>query len=39
VGLFDAFPQVKRIDLQVATPKGQMKATLRRPATRVLLVR
>jgi hypothetical protein len=39
VSLFDAFPQVKRIDLQVATPKGQMKATLRRPATRVLLVR
>jgi hypothetical protein len=39
VGLFDAFPQVKRIDLQVATPKGQMKATLRRPATRVMLVR
>jgi hypothetical protein len=39
VGLFDAFPQLKRIDLQVATPKGQMKATLRRPASRVQLVR
>ncbi len=39
VGLFDAFPQVKRIELQVATPKGQMKATLRRPSTRVMLVR
>jgi hypothetical protein len=39
VGLFDAFPQVQRVDLQVATPKGQMKATLRRPATRVMLVR
>lgn len=39
VGLFDAFPQIKRIDLQVATPKGQMKATLRRPSTRVMLVR
>jgi hypothetical protein len=39
VGFFDAFPQIKRIDLQVATPKGQMKATLRRPATRVMLVR
>jgi hypothetical protein len=39
VGLFDAFPQVKRIDLQVATPKGQMKATLRRPSTRVMLIR
>jgi hypothetical protein len=39
VGLFEAFPQVKRIDLQVATPKGQLKATLRRPSTRVVLVR
>ena len=39
VGLFDAFPQIKRIDLQVATAKGQMKATLRRPSTRVMLVR
>ena len=39
VGLFDAFPQVKRIELQVAAPKGQMKATLRRPTTRVMLVR
>lgn len=39
VGLFDAFPQVKRIDLQVVTPKGQMKATLRRPSTRVMLIR
>ncbi len=39
VGLFEAFPQVKRIELQVATPKGQMKATLRRPASRVVLVR
>lgn len=39
VGLFDAFPRLKRIELQVATPKGQLKATLRRPATRVVLVR
>lgn len=39
VGLFDAFPSLKRIDLQVVTPKGQMKATLRRPQTRVALVR
>ena len=39
VGLFDAFPALKRIDLQVATPKGQMKAVLRRPASRVALVR
>lgn len=39
LGLFSAFAQVQRIDVQVATPKGQMKATLRRPATRVMLVR
>jgi uncharacterized protein YfcZ (UPF0381/DUF406 family) len=39
VGLFDAFPALKRIELQVVTPKGQMKATLRRPQTRVALVR
>jgi hypothetical protein len=38
VGLFDAFPGFKRLDLQVATPQaGQMKATLRRPQTRVAL--
>lgn len=39
VGLFDAFPALRRIELQVATPKGQLKATLRRPASRVALVR
>ena len=39
VGLFDAFPALKRIDLQVATPKGQIKAVLRKPASRVALVR
>lgn len=39
VGLFQAFPQVQRIELQVVTPKGQMKATLRRPSTRVQLAR
>ena len=39
VGLFDAFPALKRIDLQVATPKGQIKAVLRKPASRVVLVR
>jgi hypothetical protein len=39
VALFEAFPQLKRIDLQVATPKGQLKATLRRPASRVVLAR
>lgn len=39
VGLFDAFPGLKRLDLQVATPKGQIKATLRKPASRVALAR
>jgi len=39
VGLFEAFPGLKRIELQVATAKGQLKATLVRPASRVVLVR
>jgi hypothetical protein len=39
VGLFEAFPALRRIDLQVSTPKGQLKATLRKPATRVVLAR
>ena len=39
VGLFEAFAGFKRIDLQVATPKGQLKATLRRPSSRVVLAR
>jgi hypothetical protein len=39
VGLFEAFPGLKRIELQVVTPKGQLKATLQRPASRVVLVR
>jgi hypothetical protein len=39
VGLFEAFPGFKRIELQVVTPRGQVKATLVRPASRVQLVR
>ena len=39
VGLFEAFKGLRRLELQVATPKGQMKATLVRPASRVALVR
>lgn len=39
VGLFDAFSGMKRIELQLVLPKGQMKATLVRPATRVALAR
>lgn len=39
VGLFEAFAGFKRIELQLATPRGQMQATLRRPASRVALLR
>lgn len=39
VALFDAFPQLKRVELQLILPRGQMKATLVRPATRVALAR
>lgn len=39
VGLFEAFAGLQRVDLQVATPRGQLKATLRRPASRVVLAR
>lgn len=39
VGLFDAFPALNRLELQVATPKGQLKATLRKPSSRVVLAR
>ena len=39
VGLFDAFAEMKRIEVQVATPKGQLKRTLSRPARRVALTR
>ena len=39
VRLFEAFAGFNRIDLQVATPRGQMQATLRRPQTRVSLAR
>jgi hypothetical protein len=39
VGLFDAFKRLQRLDLQLATPRGQMKAALQRPASRVALVR
>lgn len=39
IGLFDAFAATKRIEVQVATPKGQLKRTLTRPARRVALSR
>ena len=39
VGLFDAFAEMKQIEVQAATPKGQLKRTLKRPARRVALIR
>ena len=39
LGLFEAFKGLSRVEVQAVTPKGQMKATLRRPASRLALVR
>lgn len=39
VGLFTAFPGFKRIEAQVAGPKGQGKATLRPASARLVVVR
>jgi hypothetical protein len=39
VGLFKAFPRLARLDVQTATPKGQSKQVLVRPAQRVELAR
>lgn len=39
VGLFEAFSRLQRVDVQAATRKGQMKATLKRPTTRLPLAR
>ena len=39
VGLFKAFAGMQRIDVQVAMPKGQLKRTLKRPASRIQLAR
>ena len=39
VGLFEAFKGLRRLELQVATPRGQLKATLVPPASRVALLR
>lgn len=36
VGLFE-FKRLQRLEVQVATPKGQFKRDLRRPATRITL--
>lgn len=37
--LFEAFAGMKQIDVQVASPAGQLKRTLKRPARRVVLAR
>ena len=39
LGLFDAFKRLRRIEVQVAGPKGQRKLTLERPARSVALQR
>jgi Protein of unknown function (DUF2796) len=39
LGLFEAFPRLQRIEVQAVTRKGQLKATLKRPASRVTLAR
>jgi len=38
-GLFKSFPRLSRIDVQVATAKGQRKQVLKRPAQRIDLPR
>jgi hypothetical protein len=39
VGLFEAFTRLQRVEVQAVTRKGQIKATLKRPATRLTLAR
>lgn len=39
LGLFEAFPRLRRIEVQTATPRGQLKAVLVRPNGRVALAR
>ena len=39
VGLFEGFPALKRIDMQLSTPRGQIQARLNRPSSRVRLAR
>lgn len=38
-GLFAAFARMGRLEVQAVTPRGQMKATLRKPSTRIALAR
>jgi Protein of unknown function (DUF2796) len=39
VGLFEAFSRLQRVEIQAVTRKGQIKATLKRPSTRLTLAR
>jgi Protein of unknown function (DUF2796) len=39
VGLFEAFARLQRVEIQAVTRKGQIKATLKRPSTRLTLAR
>ncbi|MFZ2649214.1 MAG: DUF2796 domain-containing protein [Burkholderiaceae bacterium] len=39
IGLFEAFAFLQRIDVQIATPKGQFKRSLKRPQRRIALLR
>jgi Protein of unknown function (DUF2796) len=39
LGLFDAFPRIQRITVQVAGPQGQHSSTLKRPARSVPLAK
>lgn len=39
VGLFEAYPRLQRLDVQVVTGQGQLKRTLKRGASRLTLKR
>ncbi|MFN7726850.1 MAG: DUF2796 domain-containing protein [Rubrivivax sp.] len=39
VALYGTLPRLQRVDVQAVTRKGQMKATLKKPVTRVSLAR
>ena len=39
LGCFQSNKGLRRLELQVATPRGQLKATLAPPASRVALLR
>ncbi len=39
LGLFTAFPRIKRVEVQAVSARGQMKLVLRRPNERIALAR